>query len=127
MYKLEKMLEMQSELQAFLGYDFSSMSDEEKAAYVKEYTVHCVHELHEVLQDTPGFKAWKKTTVYDFTRCKEELIDAWHFFMNVMLALGMTPDELLSEYLKKNQENYLRQRNTATYKHCVEVPNEAGD
>ncbi len=63
---------------------------------------------------------------------RDKMADEYHKFWNAdrmskAKALGMTPDELLSEYLKKNQENYLRQRNTATHKHCVEVPNEAGD
>jgi hypothetical protein len=39
-----------------------------------------------------------------------ELIDIQHFLFNMMLAVGMTPDELFNYYFSKNKENRLRQK-----------------
>ena len=40
---------------------------------------------------------------------KDEIVDAFHFFMNIMIAAGMNADELFDRYLKKNKINIERQ------------------
>ena len=40
-----------------------------------------------------------------------ELIDIQHFLFNMMVSVGMTPDELYNYYLSKNKENIRRQEN----------------
>jgi hypothetical protein len=46
----------------------------------------------------------------DLKELKMELIDIQHFLFNMMLAVGMTPDELFNYYFSKNKENRLRQK-----------------
>src|SRR5712692_5791290 len=61
------------------------------------------------LQRLTNWKWWKKPTKFDETRAKEEVIDLWHFLVQTSIELGMTPKEILDEYLRKNQINKERQ------------------
>ncbi len=67
-----------------------------------------IHEAIE-LQRLTNWKWWKKPTNFDETRAKEEVIDLWHFLVQTSIELGMTPKEILDEYLRKNQINKERQ------------------
>jgi dimeric dUTPase (all-alpha-NTP-PPase superfamily) len=67
-----------------------------------------VHEAIE-LQRLTNWKWWKKPTKFDQTRAREEVIDLWHFLVQTSIELDMTPNEILGEYLKKNQINKERQ------------------
>jgi dimeric dUTPase (all-alpha-NTP-PPase superfamily) len=121
---LYEMFKQQQELQERLGYDLSSLTMEERVSYIKEYTMHMDHEVHEMLQELPFFKPWKKYEDADHTQmlsqARMEWIDVTHFFLNVSLALGFTPYELFLMYNAKNQVNHERQDNTEEYKPCVE-------
>lgn len=118
------MLNMQKTLQAALGYSINYMTEPERAAYVKEYALHLVDELGEMLREMPYFKPWKQYpdgfTDENMAKVKNELVDVWHFFMNIMIGLGISAEELYAEYVKKNEENYRRQLDKANYKRCVE-------
>ncbi|HET7147004.1 MAG TPA: dUTPase [Candidatus Nitrosopolaris sp.] len=67
-----------------------------------------VHEAIE-LQRLTNWKWWKKPTKFDKARAREEVIDLWHFLVQASIELGMTPTQILDEYLKKNQINKERQ------------------
>lgn len=119
MDKLEQLMSMQEELQNKLGYDISGMPVAERTAYIKEYTLHTEHELHEMLAELPFFKPWKQYSDISYDTARKEFVDALHFFINVALALGFSADELLELYMDKNKENYTRQEDTENYKPCV--------
>ena len=119
---MEKMLEMQKELQGYLGFDFEEMSIEERVAFIKEHSIHLNQEINEALYELPYFKPWKdysKITddevVKGLVAYKEELVDAFHFFMNMMLAIDFTADEFEAMYMSKNKENIERQRRGYTH------------
>ena len=119
---MEKMLEMQKELQGYLGFDFEEMSIEERVAFIKEHSIHLNQEVNEALYELPYFKPWKdysKITddevVKGLVAYKEELVDAFHFFMNMMLAIDFTADEFEAMYMNKNKENIERQRRGYTH------------
>jgi len=67
-----------------------------------------IHEAIE-LQQLTNWKWWKKPIKFDDTRAKEEVIDLWHFLVQTSIELGMTPREILEQYLRKNQINKERQ------------------
>ena len=71
-----------------------------------------VHEAVE-LQRLTSWKWWKKPSPFDMEAAKEELIDIWHFVVQASIELGMTPDDVVSEYQKKNRIN--RERQTSGY------------
>lgn len=88
----------------------------ERADYIRDHFTHCVQELGEMLQEVPFYKGWKdysNMSDYDvacaYTKAKEEYIDAWHFFMNIGIALGISPDKFFDLYNIKHQENIRRQ------------------
>lgn len=123
---LQDAFEMQLNSQVERGFNFP-MTGEARAAYIKTQTLHCIDELCEMLHEVKGYKEWKR---YDYTdevtnaiadvKATEELVDAFHFFMNIALALGMTADDLLSGYAAKQQINEERLLNTAEYKKDTE-------
>ena len=116
MEKLEHMLDMQQTFQERLGADFSNMSVKDRVAFIKEHSLHLNQEINEMLYELPYFKPWKDysgLTEADecaaMDKARMECVDAWHFFMNIMLALGFQPESFYEMYLAKNKENHRRQ------------------
>ena len=72
----------------------------------------CTAIIHEAveLQRTTNWKWWKTPISFNVNEAKEELIDIWHFVVQASLELGLTPDDILKEYKKKNEINRERQR-----------------
>ena len=64
--KLDNLFKMQRRMQERMGYNYDEMNTEQLVAYIKEYTLHTTHELHEMLAELPYFKPWKKVR---YTRC----------------------------------------------------------
>lgn len=48
---------------------------------------------------------------FNETQAKEEVIDLWHFLIQMSIELGMTPEEILKEYMKKHRINKERHVN----------------
>lgn len=123
---LQDAFEMQLNSQVERGFNFP-MTGEARATYIKTQTLHCIDELCEMLHEVKGYKEWKRydyadedtNTIADM-KATEELVDAFHFFMNIALALGITADNLLSGYATKQQINEERLLNTAEYKKDTE-------
>lgn len=119
---LETMLKKQLEFQKRLGADFTDMSTEERTAFIKEHSIHLNQEINEMLYELPYFKPWKdysgmseEAIAVAFAKARMELVDAYHFFMNIMLGLGFTANELYSMYMQKNAENNRRQDDGYTF------------
>jgi hypothetical protein len=75
-------------------------------------------EMAELLERLP-FKEWKTYSpeaLAGFTSDEQKLetwyeyIDVFHFFMNVGLLLGITPEIFVQLYMTKNAENFDRQK-----------------
>lgn len=110
MDRLAQMLDMQRELQrAAYRIDPASLPPTEKIQFIKDMTLALTDELHEVLAEV-DWKPWthgeRQINVENY---KKELVDCWHFFQNLMLAVDMTSDELYEMYVKKRQVNANRQ------------------
>jgi dimeric dUTPase (all-alpha-NTP-PPase superfamily) len=87
---------------------FLSLSKEER---IFSLCTAIIHEAVE-LQRLANWKWWKKNMVeFDEDQAKGELIDIWHFIVDVSIELGMTPQDILDEYIRKNQINKARQKN----------------
>lgn len=108
---LERMLKMQAELQErYHGKEPIDLEGDERKDFVRTMVLACTDELHEALREVPwkpwsGNKLWDEIGTENF---KLELVDAWHFFMNLMLVSGMTAEELFNAYLTKNRVNHDR-------------------
>lgn len=110
--RLSQMLGMQRNLQVeAYGRDPSTLNTSEKIQFIKDMHIALTDEMHEVL----GEIDWKPWThgerQINVDGVKKELVDIWHFYMNIMLAVGMSTDELYKMYTKKRQVNANRQAN----------------
>tara|TARA_Y100000310_G_C20247343_1_gene607442 strand:- start:18 stop:341 length:324 start_codon:yes stop_codon:yes gene_type:complete len=76
--------------------------------FITEMTLAAVDELMEALRETP-WKSWKKQQVLNKENFKEELVDVWHFLINLTMASGMTSKELHARFMTKNKVNHKRQ------------------
>ena len=116
MDKLEAIMSKQLELQKRLGTDFSNMSPQERADFMRNHRGYLADEVAEALYEMPFYKLWKN---YDnmssegyeaaWQKVRMELIDCLHFFVNLLLCAGMTADEVYDMYMAKNKENHRRQ------------------
>lgn len=112
------------------GYDFSNMTLREIMSFWHANTHALIDELHEAtdalggIKDGSGnaiWKYWKKDyskyenikfsdlSESDQLECKFEIIDILHFFLNMAISIGMTPQEMFNMYMSKNKENRDRQ------------------
>lgn len=115
---LEEIFNTQKQLQEnTMGYNFKDMDDKQRARYIKDMMFWTNDEMSEATHNLPYAKDWSKK--YDkpeynkeeqWLLFKEEMIDALHFFMNILIAANMTPEEILKMYLDKNKENIDRQK-----------------
>ena len=113
---LELMFDMQREFQDRFDPRYKSDDPTIRAAFLRDHFVYCSQELQEMLYEIPFFKHWKdysKMTNEEieeaYVAAKKEMVDAWHFFMNLALGLGMDADELTNGYFDKHKENLRRQ------------------
>lgn len=113
---LATIMKKQREFQGRLGFNFSTMTEQERAEFMRNHRGYLEDELAEALYEMPGYKTWKDYSGMS-TEAKEiawqkvrmELVDALHFFTNLLLCAGFTADELFKMYMMKNAENNRRQ------------------
>lgn len=109
MDQFEQMYEAQYTLQRdTFGHDLVMLTQEERVEFIKNMTLALADELHEALGEV-GWKPWATSRHINEDAFKGELVDAFHFFMNLMIAVQMEPDELYEKYMKKRLRNILRQ------------------
>jgi dimeric dUTPase (all-alpha-NTP-PPase superfamily) len=101
--KLDKLFELQRRFQADLGNDISSQE------YREKMIMACADELFEMLRCTP-WKPWKKQQSFNDAEFRKELIDAWHFMINLSLSAGMDAGDIYSSFMKKHAINRERQK-----------------
>lgn len=77
---------------------------------IKDFMWRITEELGEAA-NTLKNKPWKNThMVVDETHYLEEVIDAVHFLVELLIMNGFTPESLTTMYLNKNAVNQFRQR-----------------
>lgn len=112
---LRTMFDKQAELQARLKVNDFIMNEADRQQYINLMVLALHDEVAEIQRATawknPAMVpfGWKKTQAMDVDLFKEEIIDAFHFIMNLSLAVGMGPEEFFAIYCKKNGINFERQ------------------
>lgn len=105
---LERIFRLQRELNDYIaekkGIDFYSDPDK----WINNWINAIIAESCE-LRDETNWKWWKNPKELDMDAIKEEVIDIWHFLVSLSQVVGLTPQELLEVYEKKNQINRDRQ------------------
>lgn len=136
---LSELMELQKSIQENVyKCDFTAMQSNLKE--LKEFwdmNYHAIQdELREAFDALGGihdgvgsgvWKRWKKSHAQvpnmklsdlserDMIELKFELIDIQHFLFNMMLSIGMTPQEVFNMYISKNKENIERQNRPGGY------------
>lgn len=108
--RLTHMLKMQRDLQLRYnnGKAIEDFTPEERMQAIRDNVLACTDELHEALGET-GWKPWATSNHLNVDAFRAEMVDAWHFFMNLMLHSGMTADDLYRGYVAKHAKNHKRQ------------------
>lgn len=112
--RLNDMFRMQYELQVgTYGNQLHEMSDRERIEFIKNNILAATDELHEAMAET-GWKPWASSNHVNGDAYFNELIDLWHFVMNLMLATGHHPDwvaeQMYERYIAKRNKNIKRQQ-----------------
>lgn len=78
--------------------------------FLKDITHHMMDELFEAGQHLKNAKSHRATLVPEVNReaYKEELVDAFHLFIELVIASGISLDELVEAYLQKGTINTQR-------------------
>lgn len=110
MDRLQTMFKEQGELQrnSYGRHPAEIDNEEELIQFIKDMNLALQDELHEFLAET-GWKPWATSRHVNADAAKGELVDAFHFFMNLCLAVDMGPAELFDRYMEKRQRNAERQ------------------
>ena len=112
----DELLELQHRLQVeSFGIDPLALEGDERIGYIKNNVLDLLDELHEVL-DEVGWKFWASSRHVNEEAALAELVDALHFFANLVLAVvprgsssGDAGEALTTGYLTKRQVNADRQ------------------
>lgn len=79
-------------------------------ARLKDFAWRITEELGEAM-NCLKMKPWKQTPqITDQDHYREELIDALHFFIELLILSGFTPEDVVGTYLQKANVNKFRQR-----------------
>jgi dimeric dUTPase (all-alpha-NTP-PPase superfamily) len=113
---ISQMLEKQLQLQKkSFGLDPRNLDADKLMEYICMNVLSLEDELHEAMKEC-GWKPWATDKYMNRDAFLKELVDAWHFFMNILLAIspGKTTTEISEEfatrYYEKNRINAERQR-----------------
>ncbi len=90
------------------GADPYELEGEDRTEYIMWNVLAATDELHELLNEV-GWKPWATSRHVNEEAAKGELVDVFHFFMNLSMALHMGPEELMQKYIEKRQINARRQ------------------
>ena len=102
-------LKAQLELQIkSYGSDPRGLDDEGKLEWIRWNMLALEDELHEALAEV-GWKPWAKSKHINRDAFVSELVDAFHFLMNLMLIVDCDADEFLAKYFEKRGINAARQ------------------
>ena len=104
--RLDSIFALQKGLENMMNLDRYPKDTEEKVSAL------CTAIMHEAveLQRTTNWKWWKTPTEFNEAEAREELIDIWHFVVQASLELNLTPEDILKEYVRKNEINRQRQK-----------------
>lgn len=118
MDNLAQMFYDQREMQiASFGLDPAEATLEERVEYIRWNVLALEDELHEMLRET-SWKPWASATFIHRDEAFNEMVDAWHFFMNIMWAITgigtfgeaqVLADIFTERYQEKRLRNVQRQ------------------
>lgn len=106
---LQDMLDEQERAQRNVhGLDLVRLTGEERIEAIRWNVLALEDELHEALAET-GWKPWATSRHVNREAFLGELIDAWHFLMNLFIIADTDAEEIEQRYFAKRAKNDKRQ------------------
>jgi dimeric dUTPase (all-alpha-NTP-PPase superfamily) len=102
----EKQIELNKKINASLYDDIKSDADEKRRWFLN-FELALRQESSEAI-DSLNWKWWKKDEE-DWDNIKIELVDMLHFWVSMCTVAGLTAEEVMTLYFKKNKLNHDRQ------------------
>lgn len=101
----KKQIELQKKF-----YDKELPNDEPEI--MGQHILALVAELGEVMQEDKRWKSWcKNPPKVDFYKKRKEIIDCFHFMINICIYSGMQAEDVYELFVEKNKVNVERQEN----------------
>lgn len=93
-------------------FNVDNLSDLEKTKWTKEFVLCIQQELAELIEELP-WKHWKDYSDFkiDVLNLQYELVDVFHFFVDLCLIWDIDSKKLLQMYDSKSRHNFDRQKN----------------
>jgi len=104
------------QLRTFFDWNYHAIQDELRETFsalggVKDGVGNAVWKpWKKAYKEVVPSMSYNNLSESDKKELKMELIDIQHFLFNMMLSIGMTPQELMNFYFAKNAENRERQK-----------------
>lgn len=108
MDKLDKLFDLQNDLNKRIGVNTENMSEEEQTRWVLNYSRAMQQEIAELIDSTP-WKWWAKYQEFDQQNARVEIVDLFHFIISAAQVMGMSAEDVFEAYMKKNKVNHSRQ------------------
>lgn len=109
MFDMDAIMEAQKKLQIAYG-TWPIEDDAMRNKVLIDNIIGLQAELFEAAREF-DWKAWSNSNDMDVKRVKDELRDAFQFYVNCMLTVGMTADELQQKVFAKQEINWGRIHN----------------
>ncbi len=73
--------------------------------HLRDLALRGVEEVFEAVQELKNAKSHRQTEITEFDRAafKEEMVDAFNYFLSLLIIMGVTPDELFEAYANKDR------------------------
>jgi len=81
-----------------------NLGDKKDQQHVRDMALRGVEEMFEALQHLKNWKPHRDTEVQDFNKEEflEEVVDAFNYFLSVLVLTGVSADDLYNAYLEKD-------------------------
>lgn len=106
---LKEVFDRQRSMQVMLGADPEELEGEARIDYIRTMVLALEDELHEALAET-GWKPWATSRHINTEAFGGELVDAFHFLINLFLVIGWDESDVINGYFLKSRRNEDRQR-----------------
>ena len=81
------------------------LSLKENQQHVRDMALRGVEEMFEALQHLKNWKPHRDTEIRDFDKAEflEEVVDAFNYFLSVLVLTGVSSEEFFDAYAKKDR------------------------
>ena len=88
------------------------LSIKENQQHVRDMALRGVEEMFEALQHLKNWKPHRKTEITEFDRGEflEEIVDAFNYFLSILVLTGFDDKDLMAAYRKKDEIIFERLR-----------------